>query len=81
MKFNSIICFEVTFDVEERKLLGANMKTEVGRNEGNLTTGGVLKNIFGRGEELNALYTYGTKRNSTFTSTYIKPLHNDIDAR
>ncbi|KAL7646803.1 UNVERIFIED_CONTAM: hypothetical protein RMT77_002058 [Armadillidium vulgare] len=68
---------EVTFEVKEVNLLGAKINTNVGNNEGSITSGGMLRNIFGRGEELSTEYSYGTKRTSSFHTTFRKPFHNE----
>ncbi|XP_027231761.1 sorting and assembly machinery component 50 homolog isoform X1 [Penaeus vannamei] len=68
---------EVTFEVREVNFLGAKVNTSVGNNEGTVTTGGMLKNIFGRAEELSLEYSHGTKRSSSFYSTFVKPFHNE----
>lgn len=68
---------QVTFEVREVNFLGAKVNTSVGNNEGTVTTGGMLKNIFGRAEELSLEYSHGTKRSSSFYSTFVKPFHNE----
>ncbi|KAK3881476.1 hypothetical protein Pcinc_014077 [Petrolisthes cinctipes] len=68
---------EVTFEVRELNLLGAKVNTSVGNNEGSVSTGGLLKNVFGRGEELSCEYSHGTKKSSSFFTTFTKPFHND----
>ncbi|XP_076057434.1 sorting and assembly machinery component 50 homolog A isoform X2 [Oratosquilla oratoria] len=68
---------EVTFEVRETNLLGAKVNTSVGNNEGSVSTGGMLRNLFGRGEELSLEYTHGTKRTSSFNTTFFKPFHNE----
>ncbi|XP_063851106.1 sorting and assembly machinery component 50 homolog isoform X5 [Scylla paramamosain] len=68
---------EVTFEVRETNLLGAKINTSVGNNEGSVSTGGVLRNVFGRGEEASCEYSHGTKRTSSFHTTFTKPFHNE----
>lgn len=68
---------EVTFEVRETNLLGAKVNTSVGNNEGSVATGGVLRNVFGRGEEASCEYSHGTKRTSSFHTTFTKPFHNE----
>ncbi|KAG0696566.1 Sorting and assembly machinery component 50 [Chionoecetes opilio] len=68
---------EVTFEVREVSLAGAKLNTSVGNNEGTVATGGVLRNLLGRGEEATAEYSHGTKRTSSFHTTFTKPFHND----
>jgi len=70
---------EVTFEVRELNLLGAKVNTSVGNNEGTVSTGGMLKNIFGRGEELTCEYSHGTKKTSSFFTTFVKPFHNEAN--
>lgn len=71
--------FQVTFEVREVSLLGAKVNTSVGNNEGSVSTGGMLKNIFGRGEELSSEYSHGTKKSSSFFTTFTKPFHNEAN--
>ncbi|XP_045621493.1 sorting and assembly machinery component 50 homolog A isoform X2 [Procambarus clarkii] len=68
---------EVTFEVRELKSWGAKANTSIGNNEGSVSTGGMLKNIFGRGEELSCEYSHGTKKSSSFFITFTKPFHNE----
>lgn len=68
---------QVTFEVKEVNLLGGKLNTSVGNNEGSVTFGGTLRNIFGRGEELTSESSYGTKRTSSFHTTFRKPFHNE----
>ncbi|XP_071532016.1 sorting and assembly machinery component 50 homolog A [Panulirus ornatus] len=70
---------EITFEVHEVNLLGAKVNTSVGNNEGTVSTGGMLKNIFGRGEELSCEYSHGTKKSSSFYATFTKPFHNEAN--
>ncbi|XP_068228320.1 sorting and assembly machinery component 50 homolog isoform X2 [Palaemon carinicauda] len=68
---------EVTFEVTEVSFLGAKVNTAVGNNEAQFSTGGVLRNIFGRAEEWSCEYTHGTKKTTSFYSTFVKPFHNE----
>lgn len=73
---------EVIFVVEEKKLLGAKVNTSLGgQNEGEFSTNGLLKNVFGRGEEFNIQLLYGNKNKAGFSSNFIKPFHDDFDTR
>jgi len=67
---------EITFTVKEMKRLLGGINTLVGNNEGSLVIGANLPNTFGRGEKLQAEYTYGTKQSKGFSGTFVKPLHN-----
>ena len=67
---------EVTFNVKELKRVLGGINTLVGNNEGSLIIGSNLPNTFGRGEKLQAEYTYGTKQSKGFNGTFVKPLHN-----
>lgn len=67
---------EITFNVKELKRVLGGINTLVGNNEGSLVIGSNLPNTFGRGEKLQAEYTYGTKQSRGFNGTFIKPLHN-----
>ena len=67
---------EITFTVKELKRVLGGINTLVGNNEGSLVIGSNLPNTFGRGEKLQAEYTYGTKQSKGFSGTFVKPLHN-----
>ena len=67
---------EVTFTVKELKRVMGGVNTLVGNNEGSLVVGLNLPNLFGRGEKLQAEYTYGTKQSKGFNSTFVKPFHD-----
>ena len=51
-----------------------SVNTMVGNNEGSLMTGVKFPNFLGRGEKLQADYTYGTKKSSNFNISLVKPL-------
>ena len=52
--------------MEEVKRVTGSVNTMVGNNEGSLMTGIKFPNLLGRGERLQADYTYGTKKSSNF---------------
>jgi len=66
--------YEVRFEVTELKRVAGSVNTMVGNNEGSLSTGIKLPNVAGRGERLQADYTYGSKKSSTFNLSLVKPL-------
>jgi len=66
--------YQVTYKVEEPKKVQGSVNTMVGSNEGSLMTGVKLPNLLGRGERLQADYTYGTKKSSNFNLSLLKPL-------
>lgn len=68
--------FDVTFFVKEFKRVQGGINTLVGNNEGSVVIGANLPNTFGRGEKLQAEYTYGVKQSKGFNCHFIKPLHN-----
>ena len=68
--------YEITYTVKELKRVVGGINTLVGNNEGSLVVGSTLPNVFGRGEKLQAEYTYGTKQSKGFQGTFVKPLHN-----
>jgi outer membrane protein insertion porin family len=68
--------YEVTYTVKELKRILGGINTLVGNNEGSLVVGSNLPNVFGRGEKIQAEYTYGTKQSKGFQGTFTKPLHN-----
>ena len=67
---------EITFTVKELKRVLGGITTLVGNNEGSLVIKSNLPNTFGRGENLQVEYTYGTKQSKGFNGMFIKPLHN-----
>jgi len=70
--------YVVTFDVEESKRVAGSVNTLVGNNEGSLMTGLKLPNLLGRGEKLQADYTYGSKRSSSFNISLLKPIFGPL---
>ena len=77
---NYNLTLQVTFEVTESSFLGAKVNTAVGYNEAHFSTGGLIRNIFGRGEELSCEYTHGTKKSTSFYTTFVKPFHNEADS-
>ena len=55
-----------------------SVNTMVGNNEGSLMTGIKFPNLLGRGERLQADYTYGTKKSSSFNISMLKPLRGKL---
>jgi len=70
--------YVVTYHVQELKKVVGSVNTMVGNNEGSLLTGVKMPNIAGRGECLQADYTYGTKKSSSFNVSLAKPLRGRI---
>jgi len=70
--------YEITFKVEEMKKVQGSVNTMVGNNEGSLMTGVKFPNLLGRGERLQADYTYGTKKSSNFSLSFLKPLRGKM---
>jgi len=70
--------YVVTYNVEETKRIVGSVNTMVGNNEGSLMTGVKLPNLLGRGENLQADYTYGTKKSSSFNICLQKPLFGPL---
>jgi len=66
--------YTVTYQVKEVKRVTGSVNTLVGNNEGSLMTGVKFPNLLGRGERLQADYTYGTKKSSNFNISMLKPL-------
>ena len=64
----------VLVQVQELKKVTGSVNTMVGNNEGSLMTGVKFPNLLGRGERLQADYTYGTKKSSSFNISLLKPL-------
>lgn len=55
-----------------------SVNTMVGNNEGSLMTGVKFPNLLGRGEKLQAEYTYGTRKSSSFNISMLKPLRGKL---
>jgi len=70
--------YTVTYQVEENKRVTGSVNTMVGNNEGSLMTGVKFPNVLGRGEKLQADYTYGTKKTSNFNISLVKPLRGKL---
>jgi len=70
--------YTVTFQVQELKKVTGSVNTMVGNNEGSLMTGVKFPNLWGRGERLQADYTYGTKKSSSFNISLLKPLRGKM---
>ena len=60
------------------KKVTGSVNTMVGNNEGSLMTGVKFPNLWGRGERLQADYTYGTKKSSSFNISLLKPLRGKM---
>ncbi|ELT89869.1 hypothetical protein CAPTEDRAFT_156414 [Capitella teleta] len=73
--------YEVTFRVKERRRVTGEVGTQVGTNEGSIRFGVRLPNILGRGESLDAQYTYGTKSSMGSSALFSKPLKGNPDLR
>lgn len=52
----------------------------VGNNEGSLVVGLKAPNMLGRGEKLQAEYSYGSRRTNNLSVSFLKPLRNKYDA-
>jgi len=66
--------YVVTYNVQELKKVVGSINTMVGNNEGSLLTGVKMPNILGRGERLQADYSYGSKKSSNFNISLVKPI-------
>ena len=64
--------------MEEVKRVTGSVNTMVGNNEGSLMTGVKFPNLLGRGERLQADYTYDTKKSSNFNISMLKPLRGKL---
>ncbi|KAK6633716.1 hypothetical protein RUM44_004323 [Polyplax serrata] len=71
---------EVTFFVKELKRMIGGANTMVGNNEGSLLVSLRAPNMFGRGEKLQAEYSYGSRRTNNLSLSFIKPLRTKYDA-
>lgn len=65
---------EITFHVMELKRMVGGINTTVGNNEGSLVIGTKFPNLFGRGERIQAEYSYGSKKSNNFSVQFIKPI-------
>lgn len=50
------------------------INTMVGNNEGSLVIGLKAPNMMGRGEKLQAEYSYGSKETNNLSISFLKPL-------
>ncbi|XP_074111249.1 sorting and assembly machinery component 50 homolog [Cotesia typhae] len=64
---------EVTFNVKELNRLSGGISTMIGNNEGSVLIQGKAPNIFGRGERLQAEYSYGSRSTSNINISAVKP--------
>ncbi|EEB19878.1 sorting and assembly machinery sam50 protein, putative [Pediculus humanus corporis] len=71
---------EVTFFVKELKRMIGGANTMVGNNEGSLVVSLRAPNMFGRGEKLQAEYSYGSRRTNNLSLSFVKPLRTKYDA-
>ncbi|XP_026480677.1 sorting and assembly machinery component 50 homolog A isoform X2 [Ctenocephalides felis] len=67
---------EVTFHVQELKRVVGGVNTMIGNNEGSLVVGLKLPNLAGRGERVQAEYSYGNQKTSNINVAFIKPFIN-----
>ncbi|XP_022083586.1 sorting and assembly machinery component 50 homolog A-like isoform X2 [Acanthaster planci] len=72
---------DVTVIVKESRRLTGNAHTSVGNNEGSLVLGARCPNLLGRGENLSAEYSRGTRHSMGYNVTFTKPLQGDTDKR
>lgn len=72
--------FKVTFFVKELKRMIGGANTMVGNNEGSLVVSLRAPNMFGRGEKLQAEYSYGSRRTNNLSLSFVKPLRTKYDA-
>lgn len=67
--------------MKELKRVVGGVNTLVGENEGSLVIGLRAPNLFGRGERLQADYSYGSKSSNNLNLSFIKPFrgkHNPL---
>lgn len=50
------------------------INTSVGNNEGSIVLGTRFPNLFGRGESIQAQYSYGSKKSNNFNLQFVKPI-------
>lgn len=72
ISFKKISNLQVTFTVHELGRIRGSVNTSIGNNEGSVMITAETPNILGRGERINAQYSYGTKSNHINISA-IKP--------
>ncbi|XP_048585597.1 sorting and assembly machinery component 50 homolog B isoform X2 [Nematostella vectensis] len=66
---------DITFTIEEKKLLTSNIGTQVGNNEGTMVFGLKMNNLMGRGENVNADVGFGTRTKTNYQLGFTKPFH------
>jgi outer membrane protein insertion porin family len=66
----------VTFEGEELSRITGTIGTEIGQNDGSLTTELVSPNIFGRGERLSINYSYSYIKATELNVKLLKPFYH-----
>lgn len=72
----SPIGYVVTFEGEELSRITGTVGTEIGQNDGSLTTELVTPNIFGRGERLSINYSYSYIKATELNVKLLKPFYH-----
>lgn len=68
--------YVVSFEGEELSRLTGTIGTEIGQNDGALTTELVSPNIFGRGERLSINYSYSVIKATELNLKLLKPFYH-----
>ena len=73
--------FDVYFLVKELRQISANVGTNVGHNEGNMTVGARINNMRGLAEAIKADVSFGTRVSSSYEIGLVKPLSYNPDKK
>jgi outer membrane protein insertion porin family len=68
--------YVISFDGEELSRITGTIGTEIGQNDGALTTELVTPNIFGRGERLSINYSYSVTKTTELNFKFLKPFYH-----
>lgn len=71
--------YDVTFYVKEKMFVTSNAGTQIGNNEGSMTFGCRLNNVFGRAEQVKADMTFGTRTRMSYQLAFFKPTPGNPD--
>ncbi|XP_071957142.1 sorting and assembly machinery component 50 homolog B-like [Antedon mediterranea] len=72
---------DITFKVKETRRLLGSAHTTVGNNEGTLSLGAKMPNVFGRAENLVAEYSRSSRKSNGFSFTFLKPYGKELDRK
>jgi len=71
--------FDITFQVKEKRFLTSSTGTQIGNNEGNMSFGCQLNNVFGRAEQVKADLSFGTRTRTSYQLAFFKPTPGTLE--